>query len=63
MSLLPSIREYIARTKDDWNYITPQDFYHQYHTKKEQKGNYVLIDIRREEDFAKFHIHGAKNIF
>ena len=63
MSLLKAIREYIARTKDDWNYITPRDFYHQYHTNKTQKGNYVLIDIRREEDFAKFHIPGAKNIF
>ncbi len=28
----PLLENYIEKTKDDWNYITPYDFYHKYYT-------------------------------
>lgn len=54
------LREYLDKTKNDWNYITPLDFYHEYFLKKK---DYYLIDIRRESDYKKGHIKNAKNIF
>uniref|UniRef100_A0A6C0DK03 Uncharacterized protein n=1 Tax=viral metagenome TaxID=1070528 RepID=A0A6C0DK03_9ZZZZ len=29
-----TLRQYIKTTKDDWNYITPIDFYNDYYLKK-----------------------------
>ena len=29
--LLNHFRGYLDQTKNDWNYITPHDFYHQYY--------------------------------
>ena len=34
------LREYLHRTKDDWNYITPMDFYNDYVMKKKR----LLLD-------------------
>ena len=28
------LRDYLHSTKDDWNYITPIDFYNKYYLKK-----------------------------
>ena len=53
------LRQYLHSTKDDWNYITPLDFYNQYYMKKE----YTLIDLRDKKSFHSMHIKGAKNIF
>lgn len=53
------LRSYLHDTKDDWNYITPVDFYKQYFGKK----NYLLIDLRDKESYDKGHIQGAKNIY
>lgn len=61
MNILHELRKYIKRTKDDWNYITPYDFYNKYYLKKDKK--YVLIDLRKKEDYKKFHIPYSKNIF
>ena len=59
--ILPKLRDYIKNTKTDWNYITPYDFYNKYYSKN--KGNYVVIDLRKKKDYNKFHIPYSKNIF
>ncbi len=61
--LLPLLQKYIESTKEDWNYITPYDFYHKYYTKKSKMKNIYLLDLRKAEEYKKFHIRGAKNIF
>ena len=54
------LRDYLHRTKDDWNYITPMDFYNDYVVKKK---DYFLIDLRSETEYNKMHIKGARNMF
>jgi rhodanese-related sulfurtransferase len=54
------LRKYLKSTKNDWNYITPLDFYNDYLLKKK---DYYLIDLREEKEYKKGHIIGAKNIF
>jgi rhodanese-related sulfurtransferase len=54
------LRNYLVETKDDWNYITPLDFYKQFFLKKK---DYYLIDLRDEDSFKQYHIKGAKNIY
>lgn len=54
------LRDYLKSTKNDWNYITPLDFYNDYLLKKK---DYYLIDLREEKEYKKGHIKGAKNIF
>lgn len=61
--LLKLLRNYIDETENDWNYITPMDFYHKYHTNKKEKGKYILLDIRSKDVYDKNHIQGSKNIF
>ena len=56
---MEKLRDYLYDTKDDWNYITPTDFYKQYYHKKP----YLLIDLRDKQSYDKGHIQGAKNIF
>jgi rhodanese-related sulfurtransferase len=53
-------REFLKSTKDDWNYITPLDFYQKYFLPKK---DYCLIDLRDEQSFKRMHIKGAKNIY
>jgi rhodanese-related sulfurtransferase len=60
--LLEHFREYLKNTKNDWNYITPHDFYHQYYLNNKMKDIY-LIDLRTQEEYSKMHIKGAHNIF
>lgn len=55
-----NLRRYLDETKDDWNYITPLDFYNNYYLKNK---DYYLIDLRDEKEFKKMHIKGANNIF
>jgi rhodanese-related sulfurtransferase len=55
-----TLRDYLRSTKDDWNYITPIDFYNEYYTKKK---DYFLIDLRTEQEYKKMHVKGSKNIF
>ena len=54
------LRHYLKSTKNDWNYITPVDFYNDYLLKNK---DYYLIDLREEKEYKKGHIKGAKNIF
>ena len=54
------LREYLHSIKDDWNYITPMDFYNKYSLKNK---DYFLIDLRSETEYKKMHIKGARNIF
>jgi 3-mercaptopyruvate sulfurtransferase SseA len=61
--LLKHLKKYLAKTKNDWNYITPTDFYKKYYNNKTKADKYVLIDVRQESEFKKYHIKGAKNIF
>lgn len=58
--ILPYLRQYIKNTENDWNYITPTEFYKKYFSKKR---GYVLIDLRRPEDYNSFHVPGSINIF
>ena len=55
-----TLRNYLHNTKNDWNYITPIDFYKKYYLKKK---DYFLIDLRAEKEYKKMHIKGLKNIF
>jgi len=57
---IETLRQYIKSTKDDWNYITPIDFYNNYYLKKK---DYYLIDLRDETEYKKNHIKGSKNIY
>lgn len=57
---IDTLRDYLHSIKDDWNYITPIDFYNEYYVKKK---DYFLIDLRNEKEYKKMHIKGAKNIF
>jgi len=54
------LRKYLIKIKDDWNYITPIDFYNNYYLKNTE---YLLIDLRDEKSYKKMHIKGSKNIF
>ena len=54
------LREYLHRIKDDWNYITPMDFYNNHYLKKK---DYFLIDLRSEKEYKKMHIKGSRNMF
>ena len=56
--LLDNFRDFLQNTEDDWNYITPTDFYKNYYNK-----NPFILDLRHKKDFAKFHIKGSTNIF
>lgn len=59
--LIDQLSSYLESTKDDWNYITPEQF-----QKLREKGkdkDFFILDVRRPEDFKKGHIPGAKNIF
>jgi len=54
------LRNYLKSTKNDWNYITPIDFYNDYFLRNK---DYFLIDLREEKEYKKGHIKGAKNMF
>ena len=54
------LRKYLVNTQNDWNYITPVDFYNNYFNKDKK---YILVDLRKEEDYKKYHIKDSKNIF
>jgi rhodanese-related sulfurtransferase len=56
--LINMFTTFLNETKDDWNYITPIDFYNKYYNKKS-----FIVDLRQKKDFEKFHIKGAINIF
>lgn len=57
---LSLLQYFLKNTKDDWNYITPYDFYHKFYKKNKK---YTLLDLRKKEDYDKYHIKGSKNIF
>lgn len=54
------LRKYLHSTKDDWNYITPMDFYNRYYLLKK---DYYLIDLRSKAEYLKMHIKGSRNIY
>ncbi|MBD3260456.1 MAG: hypothetical protein GF334_02045 [Candidatus Altiarchaeales archaeon] len=56
--ILQEARAYLEDTKDDWNYILPEDL-----EKQRKKKDFYILDIRRPADYAAGHIPGAKNIF
>jgi rhodanese-related sulfurtransferase len=58
-----TLREYLHSTKNDWNYITPIDFYNKYYIKQKAYKDYNLIDLRSKSEYNKGHIKGAKNIY
>jgi rhodanese-related sulfurtransferase len=60
MTTLSHLRNYLTETKNDWNYITPLEFYEEFYKKNK---NFLLIDLRKKEDYDKFHIKKSINIF
>ncbi len=60
---LDLLRTYIDQTKDDWNYITPYQFYHNYYSKPNEMKKIYLLDLRKPAEYKLFHIKGSKNIF
>ena len=60
---LTYLRDFLKKTKNDWNYITPYDFYHQYFVKPDKMKKIYLIDLRKKDEFEQFHIKGSHNIF
>ena len=49
-----TFRDYLRSTKDDWNYITPIDFYNKYYSKPQaarSTGNYYLLDLRSKAEY------------
>ncbi len=56
--LIENFTNFLENTKDDWNYITPSDFYKNYYNKKP-----FVLDLREKKDFNQFHIKGSTNIF
>jgi rhodanese-related sulfurtransferase len=52
-----ALLDFVKKTKSDWNYITPEDLH------KKDLSKFFLLDIRKEEDYKKGHIKGAKNIY
>lgn len=57
------LQTYLKDTKDDWNYITPIEYYNKYYNNFDSNRNHILIDIRRSEDYHKGHIKGAQNVY
>jgi rhodanese-related sulfurtransferase len=57
-----TLKDYLRSTKDDWNYISPIDFYNKYYVNPKAYKDYYLIDIRSKSEYNKGHIKGAKNI-
>jgi hypothetical protein len=55
-----ALRQYLHKTKNDWNYITPIDFYNKYYVKHK---DYYLIDLRSKSEYKKGHIKGSQNIY
>jgi rhodanese-related sulfurtransferase len=60
MNKLEICRQYLQKTKNDWNYINPLDFFDNFYLKKK---DYFLIDLRSKKEYDKMHIRGAKNIY
>ncbi len=60
LEYVKTLRNYLKKTKDDWNYITPVDFHNNYYLKN---ADYFLIDLRTPEEYKLMHIKGAINIF
>lgn len=60
---LQVLRNYLQQVNEDWNYISPLDFYNNYYNNPYKSGDFILIDVRKKEDFQKMHIKGAINIF
>jgi len=58
-----TLRNYLRSTKDDWNYITPIDFYNKYYTNPKAYKDIYLIDLRSKAEYNRGHIKGAKNIY
>ena len=49
--------DYITTTKNDWNYVTPKQFYAM------DKSDIFILDVRKPEDYKKGHIENSVNIF
>ena len=58
-----TLRDYLRSTKDDWNYITPIDFYNKYYANPKAYKDIYLIDLRSKAEYNRGHIKGAKNIY
>lgn len=51
---------FVDDTTHAWNYVTPADFYEDY---VKPRRSYVLLDLRRAEDYARGHVRGARHVF
>ena len=57
--MLNSLKNYTNNARNDINYITPIEYYNIYY----EKNDHLLIDLRQKDDYEKFHIKNAINIF
>jgi hypothetical protein len=57
---IDTLRTYLHSIKDDWNYITPIDFYNNYYLTKR---DYFLIDLRSEKEYKKCILKVQKTFF
>jgi hypothetical protein len=46
-----NLRNYLRSTKDDWNYITPIDFYNKYYANPKAYKDVYLLDLRRKAEY------------
>ena len=61
LSLQQQLKNFLNNTQNDWNYITPIDFYNDYWNKS--RTDYVLIDLRKKEEYDIVHIPNSINIY
>ena len=52
-----ALLKYVKDTKDDWNYITPENL------EKKGTSDFFLLDIRKPDVYKEGHIKGSTNIF
>lgn len=55
--LIYYLDQYLKNTKDDWNYVVPEEF------NKMDKSDLFILDVRKPEDYKKGHIKNSLNIF
>lgn len=61
LSLQQQLKNFLDNTHNDWNYITPMDFYNNYWSKN--RTDYILVDLRKKEEYDIVHIPNSINIY
>ena len=59
-TLPETLQDYLSNVDKNWNYITPNDLFSVVNKGLDE---FLIVDLRRPEDYATGHIKGAINIF